>query len=481
MNDLMTTHDLLAISPLIILMFSGLGFLLLEAFAGKNAKYYAFPLGIAVLLLAFYAAYAAPVSNNPYLTYWISLDALTRYFNLLFIGVGLASTLIAYAFFKHFEAPHGEFLFFLFSCLFGLLLVGMSADFLTLFLGIETLSISLYILCGYMKNWKISHEAAIKYFLMGALAAAFLLYGIALIYGAVGTTHFADLLPQYNSMTNRSDQALFLSGIALVTLGLCFKAAIVPFHTWAPDVYAGAPTPVTAFMAVGTKIGAFAALTRVFLVSLYQFNPLWNDLMAILAIITLVYANFVALQQVQLRRFFAYSGISHAGFLLIPFAAQTPESMTALLFYLAIYAFATLGAFAVLIFLDHKKSGVMVEDLKGLFHQSPISAMILAICLLTLAGLPPTVGFLGKFYLFKLAFQAGYLVLLVTALIMTVISAFYYVRMIGMMMIPSENQERFYVPSWPAATVAVFSFAGIVFLSIYPQSLLAFVNFLGLI
>ena len=213
-----------------------------------------------------------------------------------------------------------------------------------------------------------------------------------------------------------------------MTLGLAFKAAIVPFHVWAPDVYDGAPMPVTAFMAVGTKAGAFAAFTRVFLVALPQFDPLWNQGMAWLAIITMVYANIVALRQVQLRRFFAYSGISHAGFLLIPLIADTSDAPAALAFYLVVYAIATLGSFAILAFLDKDSHGVFLRDLQGFFYRSPFLAAIFTLCLLTLAGIPPTAGFFAKFYLFKIAFQSGYYTLVIVGLLTTILSAFYYVR-----------------------------------------------------
>ena len=231
------------------------------------------------------------MSHNPLLTPWLRFDPLARLFTVFFLVLGIASTLLAASFFQNFKATQGEYYFLLLSAIFGLILIGRSADYLTLFLGLETLSISLYILCGYMKKWKFSNEASMKYFLMGALAAAFLLYGIALIYGAIGTTNLEAMAKAYQGLADKPEKTLFLSGIALVTLGLAFKAAIVPFHVWAPDVYDGAPTPVTAFMAVGTKVGAFAAFARVFLAAFFQLDPIWNESIAILAYPTLIYAN----------------------------------------------------------------------------------------------------------------------------------------------------------------------------------------------
>lgn len=474
MNPTLNLHDFAALSPLMILLVGALSLLLLESFAPEAAKRFISLETAVVIVMALCANFAAPVSENPLLTPWILFDPLSRFFTSFFLIVGLASTFLSVSFFSRFEIKsNGEYFFLLLSCLFGLVLVGSAADFLTLFLGVETLSISLYILCGYMKMWKISHEASMKYFLMGALATAFLIYGIALIYGAVGSTRFSALLPAYQALATTSTKALFLGGVALVTLGLAFKAAIVPFHVWAPDVYEGASTPVTAFMAVGTKAGAFAAFIRVFMGALPNFDLLWNEGISLLAILTLVYANFVALRQVQLRRFFAYSGISHAGFLLIPLAAGTSEALPALLFYLVVYSLATFGAFAVVALLDRRSEGVILHDLFGLFQRSPVQAAILSLCLLTLAGIPPTAGFFAKLYLFKMAFEAGNYTLVIVALLMTVVASYYYLRIISVMYSEKPSEEETASRSWPAVLVGAVSCVGIITLSVYPEPVLS--------
>lgn len=478
MNTALSIVDFAAISPLLIVLVGALVMLLIESFAENAAKKITFPLTLATLIIALIATVYAPVSDNPLLTPWLKFDSLARLFTVFFLCIALGVTLLSASFFKHFEASEGEYYFLILSSLFGLILIGASNDFLTLFLGIETLSIGLYVLCSYMKKWGISHEGAIKFFLTGALAAAILLYGIALIYGAVGTTSFEGLLQAYKGFTVTSDKMLFLSGIALVTLALAFKAAIVPFHFWAPDVYAGAPSPVTAFMAVGTKVGAFAAFVRVFLVALPHFNPVWNQAIAFLAFPTLIYANYVALRQTNLRRFFAYSGISHAGFLLIPLTAGTADAISALVFYLVVYALATLGSFAVLAYLDQRREGVKIHDLFGLFRRSPILAGILALCLLTLGGIPPTAGFFAKFYLFKVAFQAGYYALVVVGLLTTILSAYYYLRIVAVMFSEAPAETTTIVRLWPAAIVGTFACAMIIILSFYPEPLMALVSYL---
>ncbi len=458
-NTTLSSIDFAAISPLLILLGGALVVLLLESLFEKLAKRFSSIITFIFIAAALIAAIYAPESHNPLLTPWLKFDFLARLFNILFLAIGLGTTLLSASFFNRFESSRGEYYFLLLSALFGLLLIGSAADFLTLFLGLETLSIALYVLCGYMKKWSGSHESAMKYFILGALSAAFLLYGIALLYGATGTTSFA---PQ------KTEGTLFMAGIAFVTLGLAFKAAIVPFHVWAPDVYDGAPTPVTAFMAVGTKAGAFAAFIRAF----PEFDPLWCQGMAWLAIPTLIYANFVALRQSHLRRFFAYSGISHAGFLLIPLAVGTPEALTALIFYLIVYSIATLGCFAILIELDTRSNGVTFHDLHGLFRRSPILAGIFSICLLTLAGIPPTVGFLAKFYLFKIAFQAGYYSLVLIALLTTILSAAYYLRIIAKMLSQAPSELSPPEKTWPAALVGACALIAIIVLSCYPKVLM---------
>lgn len=475
MSTMLRLTDYEAISPLLILLFGSLYLLLLESFAQNIAQKFACYAALFAIGLAFIAALFAPESHDPLLTPWLRFDQSARFFTLLFLAIGFCCTLLSISFFKKFDASRGEYYFLLLSCLFGLILIGSAADFLTLFLGIETLSLSLYVWCSYMKKWEISHESALKYFLMGAMAAAFLLYGVALIYGAVGVTRFDALLSSYKNIATSQEQALFLGGIAFVTLGLCFEAAIVPFHVWAPDVYEGASNPVTAFMAVGTKVGAFAAFIILFLLSLPQFDMRWNQGLSILAYATLIYANFVAIRQSQLRRFFAYSGISHAGFLLLPLVAGADNAISAIEFYLVIYSLATLGSFAVLDFLDHTKKGVYLHDLQGLFQRSPFLAILLSLCLLTLAGIPPTAGFIAKFNVFKLAYQAGYVGLVIVGLLTTILSAFYYLRIISVMFMPAANNTPI-SSSWPASTVGLVTFSILVLLSFFPNPFLTILN-----
>lgn len=464
-------NDLFFLSPLLILLSGGLLVLLVDCFTSLKCSFF-------ITCLTFFAAMIdlliVPKTENVLLTAWLKNDRLSLIFTWLFLTVGIFTACFSHTFFNKFKTKDAEFYFFLISSIFGLVLIGAAADFLTLFLGLETLSIALYILCGYMKAWEISHEAAIKYFLIGSLGTAFFLYGIALIYGATGTTNFEKLLPAYQQLSASSDKMLFLGGIVFITFGLAFKGTIVPFHTWAPDVYEGASTPVVAFAAVGTKFGVFASFIRIFLEALPKFNLLWNESIAILSIITLIYANILAIRQTNLRRFFAYSGIAHAGYLLIPVAATTIESIPSILFYLIVYGSATFGAFSVLSILDTEKHGLYMDDLKGLSERSYFLSAIMILSLLTLAGIPPTAGFFAKFYIFKTGIDAGYYGLVAVGLIVTALSAFYYLRIITYIIGDEEKEEAL----WEAPHIGAPSLVGlaclaaIIALSIFPGLLI---------
>lgn len=477
MSNSIPLIDVAALSPILVLIAGIMALLLIESFPFKATKVLTLVVPIVTLILAFATAIKAPASDNILLTRWLRFDFLSYFFTLFFLVIGLGCSLLAVSFFRDTLEPsvkvsYGEYFFLLLSSIIGLILIAASADFLTLFIGLEMLSLALYILCGYMRKWKLSYESAIKYFLMGALATGFFLYGVALVYGAVGHTNFQTLMSSFKALETPAEKALFFSGIAFVTAGLAFKAAIVPFHSWAPDVYAGVPTPLVAFMAIGTKVGAFAAFVRIFLEAIPQFDPMWSQAMAILAYATLILANFVALRQKEMRRFFAYSGISHAGFLLLPLVAGTQGSIPSLLFYLVVYAAATFGAFAVLAFVDHKSEGIALKDLTALFHRSPYLASLLTLCLLTLAGIPPTAGFFAKFYLFKVALDAGYLGLVITGLLVAVLSAFYYLRIITLMANRQEQYEKEVHSSKAAAVVGMVATVAIIVLSFYPEPFL---------
>lgn len=315
----------------------------------------------------------------------------------------------------------------------GALVMAAAGDLITLLLGLEILSLAVYVLSAWRPNSRASEEAGMKYFLLGAFASAFLVYGIALMYGATGYFTYGDIAGALRSEGFTQGTLATLGG-AFVLGGLAFKAAFVPFHQWSPDVYTGAPTPVTAFMSVVVKAAAFAALARLF-VSVYpELNPSLVQALAVLVALTIVIGNLIALVQTSLKRLLAYSAVAHAGYLGLALLTADAGGTQAVVWYLTAYTFMNIGAFAVLSLLtDRNDFGDDLERLAGLGKTRPQLAFALALFLLSLAGIPPLAGFVGKILVFQAALQAGYISLAVVAIIMSIVAAYYYVRVVATM------------------------------------------------
>jgi len=323
----------------------------------------------------------------------------------------------------------------------GMMLMGSATDLIVLFVALEIFSLGLYILSGFQRENPRSTEAAMKYFLLGAFASTFFVYGAALLYGAGGSTNFAAI---GNALSSGSgNAALALPGVALLVVGFGFKVSLVPFHMWTPDVYQGAPTPITAFMSVGTKTAAFAGFIRVLLVALPSLQPQWGMALAVLAVITMTVGNLTALRQTSVKRMLAYSSVAHAGYLLVGIVPGTGSS--AVLFYLFAYAFMNIGAFAVAIAMERAGEGDLEQSrLAGAANRYPALALAMAIFMLSLAGIPPLAGFFGKFFLFKAAVDGGWAWLVAVGVLNSAISAYYYLRVTVTMYFSdaSETVER---------------------------------------
>jgi len=352
----------------------------------------------------------------------------------------------------------------------GMMLMAAAGDLIIIFLGLETMSIAVYALAGFVRRDPKSNEAAVKYFLLGAFSTGFLLYGIALIYGATGTIRLEAIRAAL--ATRAFYDPFLLLGLGMMLIGFGFKVAAVPFHMWTPDAYEGAPTPVTAFMAVGVKLAAFAGFIRIFLVHLAPVSGHWTMALWVIAAITMTTGNVVALVQSNIKRMLAYSAIAHAGYILVGMAAaSTPEAGSAILYYLLAYSFTNLGAFAVVVALQRgREPHDLIADYRGLARDHPGLAAAMALFLLSLTGVPPLAGFFGKFYIFSAALNAGLVWLVIIAVINSVISAYYYIGVIVAMYMQEGGVAVERMSSRPGVLISVaVSVAAVLIIGIYPQ------------
>jgi NADH-quinone oxidoreductase subunit N len=365
----------------------------------------------------------------------LRIDDLSLVLNLILVTGAALAVLLAWRSTAAREAAHGEFHALLLSSVAGMSLLAAAQNTVALFVGIELLSIPLYVLCASELRREHSLESGLKYLIVGAVGSATLLYGLAMIYGATGATDFGAIA---NAISNGSGSLatdpLMLTGIALCVAGLCFKSSVAPFHQWTPDVYEGAPTPVTAFMAVATKAAALGVFLRFFDVALIGAQASWGPALAVLATITIIVGNVGALGQSSLKRMLAYSSVAQAGYMLAGVVVATQLGVRATVFYLAIYVFMNMGAFAVIVARERETGlGDSVQSLAGLGRERPLLAWPMTISMLALAGIPATAGFTGKFYLIDAAVAGGYTWLGVAIVIGSMISLGYYLPVIAAM------------------------------------------------
>ena len=377
----------------------------------------------------------------------VAADGFGAACNLVLLTAATVAVLLALTYLENKRLNLGEYYALVLFSTSGAMLMASATDLIVLFVAIEILSVALYVLSGFARTEARSEEAALKYFLLGAFAAGFLLYGIALIYGGsaramMGGGGTTNLIVLRTFLTGGVPSVMLMSGVALLLVGLGFKAALVPFHMWTPDVYEGAPTSVTAYMAASAKIGAFAAILRVF-DALMPISQYWLIAIQVLAVLTMFGGNILAVTQNNVKRMLAYSSIAHAGYLMVAVSAATDNrasqqardaALSASVFYLLAYTLMTMGAFAVLIYLSRRgKDYQTMDDLKGLARKDPPSAYLMLIFMLSLGGIPGTMGFIGKWYIFNATLQAGQLGLALALAVASIISIYYYLRVIGMM------------------------------------------------
>jgi NADH-quinone oxidoreductase subunit N len=399
----------------------------------------------------------------------LAVDQFGLFFKVVFLGAAAMTVLMSERYLQVEGVSFGEYYFLILCSTLGMMVMAGSIDLISAFVGLETMAVSFYILAGFIKPNQRSNEAAVKYFLLGAFSLGILLYGMSIMYGLSGTTNLRTMATLF--VGHERDPLLVLA-VILVVAGMAFKIAAVPFHGWAPDVYEGAPTPVTAFLSVGSKAAAFAMLLRIFLEGLPSLDADWRLLFQALAIVTMTVGNIAALTQTNLKRMLAYSSIAHAGYLLIGVVVGTPRGVTAMLVYLLTYSFMQLGAFAVIIMLRRKDVvGDELKDLSGLSFRQPFAAFAMLLFMLSLGGIPPTAGFMGKLWLFGAAIDAGYVWLAVIGVLNSAISLYYYLRVVVFMYLKKETTGSEPTLSPALALTLGIAVVGTLVLGVYPRLL----------
>ncbi|WKZ46411.1 MAG: NADH-quinone oxidoreductase subunit N [Anaerolineales bacterium] len=473
----MNQSDLTSILPVIILTVWACVLLLVDLFIPKTRKGITAllsALGLAVTLGYTLSQIGSEVSG---FNGMVTLDGFSTFVNALLLVSGLLGVALAYGYIKRMGIERGEYYVLLLFSVAGMLLMAQATDLIIVFLSLELLSIPLYVLSAFARRNTDSEEAGLKYFLLGAFSSGFLVYGIALIFGATHTTNIFAIVSAASSSTGN---LLLTIGAALLLIGFGFKVAAVPFHMWTPDVYQGAPTAVTAFMSSGAKIAGFAALLRVFATAFPSLAVDMTDIFWALSALTMIVGNFVAISQTDIKRLLAYSSIAHAGYILmafVPYGNETVRdvSIAAGLFYLVAYVFTNFGAWGIVIALEKAEGkGLAIADYAGLSKRHPALAAAMAVFMLSLIGFPPTIGLVGKFYLFRSVIEGGFVWLAVIGVLTSLISAFYYLRVIVVMYMrdgePTAERE-----TWLDLTTAVTALVTVI-VSFVPQFLFAWAS-----
>ncbi len=407
------------------------------------------------------------------------VDGFATFFRVLVLVVGLLAFFLSAPYLGREHADTSEYWGLLLFSLSGQCLMAAANELIMIFIALEISSIATYIMCGYLRDDKRNNEAALKYFLLGSFATAFFLYGIAWIYGITGSTNLMEIRRVLSSPNASISMSLVGASAALMFVGFAFKISVAPFQIWAPDVYQGAPIPVTAFMSAGPKAAAFAILLRVFTTAFEPIAARWEPVFWVCALLTMVVGNFAALTQNNVKRLLAYSSIAHAGYVLVAVTAHSGVGVQAAMFYLASYAFMNVGAFAVVTHVARRGERYLrIEDLAGLGYRQPMAAAALTIFLLSLIGVPLTGGFFGKFYVFKAALDSHLIWLTVLGLLNSAVAAYYYLRLIVVMYMVEPSAETSGLTTQPLgagmSTAIWASVVGTLVLGIFPGFILDF-------
>jgi len=437
-------QDLLYFLPEEILLGFGLFLLILDSFLSEKqksilGKLAALGVGISIVSVCFLWGKEELLFSHLYV-----LDTYALFFKLLVLSVALLTLFVSFRYLALTGIPQGEYVSLILFATVGMMVMAGGTDLLSIYIGLEITTISSYALVGLLKKDRLSLEGALKYFILGAFNSGFLLYGIALLYGAFGTTNLLEM----TVLVHEPPTAMLFTAIALLTAGFAFKISAFPFHMWVPDVYEGSPTPIAGFISVASKAASFAALLRIFFVLLPLLAE-WQMLFIVLSILTMTIGNLLALSQESVKRMLAYSSIAHAGYLLIGLASGSVLGVKAILFYFVAYTFMNLGAFSMIVLLAQKgRRTESLDDFKGLAQHHPLWAFCFLVFLLSLAGIPPSAGFIGKFYIFAGAIESGLYGLAVIGVLNSVLAFSYYFRIVKVMYLSEDTHRVQTSPSW---------------------------------
>ena len=438
----------------------------------RHALGYVLAAGLVVVLVLSFQYYGL---NETVIFGTFTVDDFAVFFKQVFL---IAAVLVILSSTMYVQKMNGNYEFYIITvvALLGMMVLVSAADMLTLYIALETMTISFYILAGYKTDQK-SSEAGMKYLILGAVSSAVFLYGLSLVYGMTGTTVIAEIAGKVQDLSTLSPALVF--GLLLVLAGLGFKISLVPFQMWTPDVYEGAPTPVTTFLATGSKAASFAIMARILLVALPDYSAHWQFLVAVLAASSMIIGNLVAIPQTNIKRMLAYSSIGQAGYIITGILALNVAGVTALSFYSLVYVLATIAAFVVVMTFSAQTGSDEIKDYAGLSQRSPFMAAVLTISMLSMAGIPPLAGFAGKLYLFKSIVAQGYLWLVILGLVMSMVSVYYYLLVAKVMYLsePLDNTS-IKVPPGAKFTLLLTMIALLIF-GVYPQPISVLANLAG--
>jgi NADH-quinone oxidoreductase subunit N len=466
--------DWALLSPEIFLSAAGLLLLAISVLIGKEREEFlgylatlsVFVTGALVVFVALRPDRSTPILGGAFV-----VDNFALFFKALILLSLVLSILASVKFVGQAPYPGGEYYALLLFAGVGMLFMASGNNLISIYISLETMALASYVLAGYFKGEIKSTEAALKYFILGAFSSGVLLYGLSLVYGVTGTMGLPELAKK---LAGAERSNLLMLGILLILAGLLFKIAAVPFHVWTPDVYEGSPTPVTAFFSVGPKVAAYAILARIYYVAFPKFHPDWGLVVALVSAATMILGNIAALLQTNVKRMLAYSSIANAGYALLGVLGfRTEWGLWGILIYLLAYTFMNFGAFTLVILLESRGyAGESVSDFNGLAQRNMPAAILMLIFLLSLAGLPPTAGFIGKYYLFAAAWKAGYVWLAVVAVAMSAVSLFYYFRIAAAMFF-SEAAGAKVQSSYALTAVAAVCGLGTLLIGVLPQPFIA--------